>query len=763
MHYAHTCFPPTVLGHEELAKRGAGTSDLSTLDADLRARHVSAEEMSLAIGVNYGRPIDLRAPTLWWDRKCDIALLIGTFVHGLGNYEAMRNDEELPFADNINIYAETDDASCSAMRSFQAAATAGRKVFDDALESARTKAAIEVQAAVAAAAAAASEREQDALALRQGGAAADAVVQNNMPPESLVLNTDVGGDNSHFVTLPRLQIVMIEAIRKENGGAITPGPASSDQSAKKEEGKQIEDKESQGGVTPDNRNLSMPDSRILNRRLLKLINEVERSLDNKGHESNEESLPSSVWQKNEDVKVNCQLRRKALSFIMSSRDELENTLSEYDGIGLNGKQCGVSHRSLDDGSDFSIGSASSELAHVAYGTESPRYLRAIGVPMNLTRYAICGLVYADASTVEQLLSNERARHYKDNSNDPLPRPLPVRLDLIAEPFRSNVKLRAAICSTILLYGFPSTPVTEKTTVDYGLWNMLREKSESFDGTPGRPSALFNMDSFIVLAKSLADPDVEFPESGVIRDYVETALLPYCVRLCVYGNGPSTRNARGSKGEYETALGISQYPEPSKNVQSPLPDPCLPIDEHSLEAVANACAILRRVRLMRTASFLASGGVSKDEFSNAARSSFLCKNLDGLPLWWCPWIHDLALLVTAATKGLFRMLQDGGDDDDNDNGGPSLGIFTHGAIVQTMFTTFVGTEENGLPKFIMDQSAPNDINDWIELHSKNFPTANVVERRLAFLCSQATCTLKNIEQQQRYDLLPMFDHGGWPRA
>ena len=92
---------------------------MSTLDADLRARHVSAEELSLAVGSYYRAAVDLDAPASWWDRSCDIALIIGTFVHGLGNYEAMRNDEELPFFHKIKGHAESDEACVSATTAFQ--------------------------------------------------------------------------------------------------------------------------------------------------------------------------------------------------------------------------------------------------------------------------------------------------------------------------------------------------------------------------------------------------------------------------------------------------------------------------------------------------------------------------------------------------------------------------------------------------------------------------------------------------------------------
>jgi hypothetical protein len=86
-------------------------------------------------------------------------------------------------------------------------------------------------------------------------------------------------------------------------------------------------------------------------------------------------------------------------------------LSEYSGVGLGANQCGSTHRSLNDGSDFSFGSASALLSQVAYGTDAPRFLRAIGVPMNITRFAISGLAYAETSCLDNLLATEHLRYY----------------------------------------------------------------------------------------------------------------------------------------------------------------------------------------------------------------------------------------------------------------------------------------------------------------------------------------------------------------
>lgn len=758
----------SVLGHEELAKRGCGTSGISSLDADLRARHVSYEELSLVIGFKLGKVMGVRSPAAWWDRSCDVALIIGTFVHGLGNYEAMRNDEDMPFANEIKNLATVDEACCVSDRCFQAAATASRKVFEDALDFAKAKAAEEVQAAVAAAAAAASEREQDALALRQGGAAANAVL-HTIPNSQADNSKLIIRDDFHFVTLPRLRKAAIKAVCKESWSSFA-SELSFDESIECTKSLQNESKEydaTEEKVVPPHHRLPMPDSRVLDRRVIELINKIESKthLEQKHNNDTEVIASGAKLEESEVSLINSQVCSSAILHVFAPDQSVDNLRNEYNGIGFSGSQCSISHRSLDDGSDFSMGSANQALYNIAYGADSPRYLRAIGVPMNLTRFAISAIVHGDDAALQKVLETERIRNYGENAKIKLKgetvlsaedKPGNTRTfcksisDLVPDVYQRNAKLRASICATVLFFGFPCSATGQKT-VDKYLWTMLREHSGLFDDV--LPDQLFGMEKFKSLV-SLFAPDIELPDSESIQDYVENVLIPHCLRLCILGNGPSTRNARGSKGEYETSFGISNYPEPSEKRPSPLPDPLLPLSEQSLEALAYASAILRRVRLMRAVVYIASGEVSIDVLDKVTRSSFMRKNLEGLPLWWCPWIHDVALLVHAATHGLFSLLID--------RRNPALlsgNVFAHNAIVQSMYSTFVADEETSLPRFVVDQSSPEEETEWIDIHSKDFPTANVLERRLSFLCALATSSIKD---EIRYHSLPMFDHGGWPR-
>merc|ERR1712232_714186 len=143
--------------------------------------------------------------------------------------------------------------------------------------------------------------------------------------------------------------------------------------------------------------------------------------------------------------------------------------------------------------------------------------------------------------------------------------------------------------------------------------------------------------------------------------------------------------------------------------------------------------------MRAAQYAVSGALSIDRLNDIFLSPTLCKSMEGLPLWWNPPIHDLALLVSVASKGIFSIIS-------NKQG--------------TVFDKQSGVIEEQINLLADSLSgSDDDINKWKKIQCSSFPTANMLERRLALLCSETT---RHLDNETCYDHLPMFDHGGWPR-
>jgi hypothetical protein len=788
------------LGHEELGKRGCSASDLSTLDVDLKSRFVTSEELALAISSRF-RLLRVRDPASWWDRSCDIGLIVGTFVHGLGNYEAMRNDFDLPFADKLRRVAQQDESCHNASHLFRVAAHAARKVFDDALEAVRIKAELEVQAAVAAAAKAASKREEDAALLRKGGAEAE-VVASSMPDTQVENAFEFDGTDSHFVTLPRMHEYIVETLRKEANSGM-PMSLSNLSSDNLSGTSNADDVEYQNDDLPSDRvrehqTVPMPDARVLDHRLLLILKELEYLEYGEDVVDTEEPNPD-LWRKKDDVLTNLQVRAQGLAQFFP---DPEDRINEYSGVGLGSNQCGTAHRTLNDGSDFAFGSASSLLSQVAYGTDAPRYLRAVGVPMNVTRFALSGLVYAEHSWVKSLIEFESLRFYGEAASskklremtafkerrmgpeaesghgrsaemssgapdeDKLPDSsqggqtssevmAPVDpLERMPAVFRENAQLRAHICVAVIYYGFPTSLDEKSTSVSPEFQRFYRDRVGPSSAEDSGISRLFDDDAFRRTVVSMA-PDVDVPDSASIRNYVEGFLLPHCLRFCVNGNGPTTRAARGSQGEYETAFGVSLHPEPSEMHPSPLPDPCLSVQEHSMEALGQANALLRRVRLLRTCAYIARGGVSLHSLEILLTSKvFRGGAMQDMPVWWCPWVHDVCLVLRAATHGLFAVLPNRSDDL----------IFGPDLVQRHLVASLLAAKSNPKASSIkfpaaVRHSSEEELSAWAERQAFRFPSLFQLERRIAFVCSQATVDVTN---EDRFDSIPMFDHGGWPR-
>jgi len=1000
----------TEIGYEQLGKRGCPTSNFDAMDVDLKARLVSTEELLLNLSGHLGN-IKGKSPVAWWDRSCDIALIIGTFVHGLGNFDAMVSDESLPFSFKIKQFAESDEACADSFRKFVSAAKATSKVFHSALDAAKIKDQLQIQAAVAAAAAASSKREKDALALREGGEAADAVsVAVHETPADKLYETD--GDDSHFVTLARLKKTLCVSVRAESTVASQENEAEA--ASKSATG----DAESATGERSGRKRgnsqlpLTMPDAGVLYHRLLSALAEVERNAYFSGDapmEVDRSNETKGIGPASDLVSLINDAHQRASRLILGEPESFETL-----GVGLHGNQCAAIHRSLDDGSDYFTGSANFDLSQIAYGSDSPRYLRAIGIPMNMTRFAVLSLVHADDDCVSSFMAAEKEKDLrragtttedpgassdsqtdkidavtrtqsdspvqvikekvrKDASNDapeiegiqaeplgalktvvekaetqlqarnkamidgtrehdvneeeprventagangmsgtvaignemeqqasslaggsgltvaelteqrtsnrnPLPEvekekeetllssnneekprqvepdsavgtqkseseavnagntvgassnegknveSIPKQTDPVAQLFpttapsgslapenrdpdkingtngnsegildvkeettstvpsttpngdsrqakpkdadsANNIQassvyrvpksfeespiLRCGICLVVLYYGPPSDE--EQGVKICGRFRESIERQFRDDEAFTLSDYLFSKARFLELLDQVTNKQLNhIPDFDEIKKYVSGWLLPHCLRLCLMGNGPTLENARGSKGKYETALGISLSPEPTEKQQCSLPDPCLPLKEHSTEALASAFAILRRVQLLRAAAGIASGNVPFDTLDSITRSPFMRKSMSGLPIWWCPWIHDTALLMHAVARGLFSVVRDRGSFP----GSP----FSRESIEAHMRSTFF-TDKVAVRK-VVSLSTGKDAEEWIVYHSQQFPSARVLERRLAFLCAKATDKLQGDEP--RYDNVPMFDHLSWPR-
>ena len=141
----------------------------------------------------------------------------------------------------------------------------------------------------------------------------------------------------------------------------------------------------------------------------------------------------------------------------------------------------------------------------------------------------------------------------------------------------------------------------------------------------------------------------------------------------------------------------------------------------------------------------------ESYCNVASDLELTDNLQPLAhtipyaFRWCPYIHDLGLLVHASLYGLGSIT----------TVLPLQQTFIERHVRET-FIEGTAQRQPALPKCFLDQASKEEIDAWVEMHSKQFPTFRVIEHRLALICSHLT-----VGTDVQFDYVPMFDESGWP--
>jgi len=760
------------VGREAMGQRGCLTDDYSTLDMDLKARYITMEELMYALSdklsVSLESSYHPKCPP-WWDRSCDLGLVIGTFFHGLGNYEAMRNDENLPFANKIKSYVMCNSAEAESYRRFELAADATKHVFDTALVTMKRKFQEQTHAAVAAVFA----------ATRKSG---------DNKPAYLVKTQKM--DDDDIVSIARLKDATVTAFRK-------PLDVSS----------------KAGKKSLANNSLPLPDSKHLDYLLMQIVKNIESNscpLETPKVHSQDKIQTQAKHMlghgenTNVAISINQEVLHKATTLNHSNR-----TIRGKNQALFAGSLSGAEKKPQDDRSDYFLGAASQELASIAVGADSSRYQRGPYVPLIVTRFGLAGILLAEDSVIECLVNHiengnspdnhpsntnigdenkeESASNLSETTNGECrvaetqppddkqqseekqpPETQSAETQSIEKEatekdatekeadikqqawhyIKSDPALRASLCTTMLNGGYPSSDSNNSfTNISAELRLELNQNPSLLPpipfcclSSPTHTTAcpFFSMeDAFGPVLKSAS---VNWPDKKESLDkYFQSILLPHCLKLCLTLAGEQTKVA-SAQGKTDVYLG-----RPSYENLSPLPDPFIPLEDHSEEAMAHAYAILRRTRLLKSIRFIVGGGIPLKVLTEFLRGPEWRSQAMGIPVWWCPWIHDLGLLVHAALYGLGSIT--------------TVLPLQLSLIKQHVRETFVdGTSDRKpfLPKCFLDQATREEINAWVEMHSEQFPTFHVVEHRLALMCSQLT-----VGTDAQYDNVPMFDEGGWP--
>uniref|UniRef100_A0A7S1B9C3 Uncharacterized protein n=2 Tax=Corethron hystrix TaxID=216773 RepID=A0A7S1B9C3_9STRA len=710
------------LGSEDLGKRGC-PKDLSSLDVDLKFYYLTIEEVFHGFSrlserhsyhvVNHpGRPEQSWAsPAAWWDNDCDLGLLVGTFIHGFGNYAAMHADDHLPFANRIATFARQNPHHAKSYTRYQKAAASAESVF------------------------------------KHGKTTTGKSLVGKEDAERVPEITAIGDRPSHGLDLESLAL----ALRQDVDDGMASVAAELKQTHTLSEDRTWLYQEENYFAS----SLPMPDARVLDHLLAWLVTSYEASIFDKepsfssryifcesdtllspGHQDRrilqdhvDNACPEAVIEYNQNFVLDKFKTQNQDSTYLFSRLELAPENS-YINIGFDRKI----GKSLDS-SDYVSGTATVGLATAM---DSSSLKRGPGVPSNLTRFGITSLLLANAETIKKVGAES-----SDKSKD-----------LIWK----DVKQRATFCTIILRHGgcVHGTSSEDATIVHSDVLEALHGSGNDISTVKSTSSKtavpLFSAKNVLELMRH-AGSEEEMTGAKVIK-YLEDELLPHCVRLCLQG----VRGKWSSKTELPHNLKnddlgkiVSIHDHELRTQLSPLPDPWLPLSHHGDGAITRALVLLRRVRLLKCVRWITGGNVPRAKLVAFLRGTFMRRSVIELPVWWCPWVHDLALLVGTASFGLLSLKK---------MRTPGLGIaqITKPAIEKFIREVFV--EGKKLPRHILKCS--DAVETWVEEEKHKFPSAMTVERRISMMCSKLSEKYAHkIDGDSCYNELPFFDQGAWP--
>jgi hypothetical protein len=525
---------PPELGPEEIGKRGSPTRNPAELDVDMKAKLVTTEELSHAVGRLMGTA-DTRQlcyPAPWWDRSCNLALVLGTFIHGLGSYESMGRDPQLPFSYKINAYTIVNPCYGNVMLAFNIALKEATSLFN-----VKNEASTE----------ALQSNNIDASGANNGQVQADLVDEAKM--------------NQYKRGKDKLSLgLLVDTISKSfRASAFAKSSDVCDASLT--------------GDSLQDRRLMMPDGAVLDELLLSLVELIETNM-GIGFSSTlaeiSEDSPFTLWELTEtDVSLKT---GASIGHVQSNLFALPSFQESSSCV----------HRSA---ITISLEVESSSSVEILEEKQENR------VTLGVSRVGIAALMLSSKQTVCLLSEFLRSGSLLDCS----------------PPWKDNQVLRQDICVTLLNVGLPLLMSEERfTSVHVDVLRALGSNN-----VPNVEVAkFFTMESFQKIA------DANIVNSCEIASYLHDVLIPHCLRLAVRGNDTNTSNGIDdatkekdpplpkkvvkrpgtiiSEIEYNEDRVVSSYEEALALQHSThIPDPTLPLQAHSDQAICRAFAIIRR--------------------------------------------------------------------------------------------------------------------------------------------------------------------------
>jgi len=528
--------------------------------------------------------------------------------------------------------------------------------------------------------------------------------------------------------------------------------------------------------------LSLPDSNVLDSRVGQVLALVESV-----HFKIFPTSTKSISLNKESTNIHLQSSDECFSYIEGNYNVAEK-LSQYRDIFAYRKISSNVPYVVDtlyekdrDSSFYPIGAVSKDIIGA-------------GVPTRLTKYGLTALAYADKNILDKLTEmegtlmeknlvdnkkdsslssqvsmgklldpkkfsgNSEAKLKKQEENADSKFIFDIRI--VPSELRVDPELRAAFSAAILQSGWIQSFQSQNCNINIAINDVC------FPNSTESSFSQFNSSSLMKVVSRYYSKNVMMDEND-IHSYLKDILIPHCVRLCL------SNNYCGDDAKWNPHYNTKSQLDDSLHYKLKydgifLPDPLAPIHIHCRYSITVACAILRRVKLMSAIRFIMSGKIPHELIEKVLKSKTVREHSDGIPIWWCPWIHDIALLVHAVRYGLLSIVEDRKDSERMNRIGS---VFDLNEIEKhTRSVLFNGTLEQKplISKKVLTKLSVSEVKGLVDSYICQFPSMNSIEQRLGFICEEtqkAYFVDRDALRKDHEDFflsLPMFDDCGWTR-
>lgn len=241
-----------------------------------------------------------------------------------------------------------------------------------------------------------------------------------------------------------------------------------------------------------------------------------------------------------------------------------------------------------------------------------------------------------------------------------------------------------------------TEAGTKTETEAGAVTQVSKCDTSITTT----SSLSQLESFewTHLVQVAGVQDTVTPQQA--QDFFNQTWLPFCVKI--------------------SSVSVSEFTN-----QRILPEPLVDITSHS-PATQNLCSLfMQRQRMLHAIRFILCR-------YPAGMRTFLREHAGtytiGMPVWWCPWIHDIALMVGCLKHGYLNLEKILTDEESP---------FFFENLEQHIYRVFVYGTATHAPAAAGVFSSPEEAREWVSKATLVFPLPYELENHLMQVLSELT--------------------------